>query len=197
METRPAIELQPAAATEIAPAMDFASTRDPVPEQAFSAILLQSSSKQAPQEDAQGSEMIQLSSRGAVLELALDHPRLSTAEARSLVRFLWDAVRRAQSRVELTLKPSGLGQLAIQIQVEGQRVHLEIKASDPRVVSMLLESRTELSRNLSRWGLVLGRLEAHCLGAEAVAGCAEMATIDPTTHASSPKRRRSFIEVVA
>jgi flagellar hook-length control protein FliK len=128
------------------------------------------------------------------LELELDQGQLTDASARTLARYLWDAIRRGHRGIELRLKPTELGGLTVRVDVQGREVHVEARAQDPRVAELLLASRSELAQALARWGLVLGRLSVFT---DEDQGSAQLPVeiLGNSLPATAP--RRSFIEVVA
>lgn len=167
-------------------------------ESCFAEVLLQSSNgqeDQTPQSPA--STMIPYVSQSVVLDLQPESARLSPASAQRLVRLLWDAIRRGQNSLEIKLRPNHLGDLKIRITLQGNQVHLDALAAEPRVVELLLSNQQELRQGLSRWGLVLGRFHAHCVELDQAKVLPTALTEGTCNLLSAAEPRRSFIKVVA
>ncbi len=179
-------------------AFDFGATADgdPGDSESFAEMLLQSHLREDGQGDTNLGLQLQAGPVGNILEFTLEHAQLSAATTKSLVRFLWEAVRKGHDVLDLQLNPDSFGDLAIQLQLQGNILNLEVRVSDPRVLTMLLSSRNELAAGLARWGIVLERFEA--FGPRPKAAVKQQTIINrrEDERSTATDSKRSFIEMV-
>ena len=176
---------------------DFAGGLDDAAEPGFFEQLLHSPVGKEKQNDSPQNSELPLRAQEPILAILPEEMKLSRSASQTLVRVLWDAVRRKQQEVELKLRPSTHGKLVLRIQVQGNQVHLQALAEDPRILSLLLASKGELASGLARWGLVLGRFEAHSPNPIETDLSAGSSTVNHLSLEAAAELRRSFIKVVA
>lgn len=133
-----------------------------------------------------------------VLELNPARPEQRDEALRRLARIVWEAARKSVGRVELRIEPAELGELVLELRLSGDLVHLEARATDPRIARLLLQHQGELAAGLARWGLTLASFTAkapqEAEGAAAAPQAAEEQEDQPLLTGHAPER--SFIEVV-
>lgn len=110
---------------------------------------------------------------GHVVPGAMSKERLSTDSLMGMSTGIRNLASQGSGEMRVRLKPDNLGELNIRVMTQGNRIELQIQASDEKAKAVIEESLTHLKESLSAQHLTLSQVDLTLAGASIPTGSSD------------------------